>query len=222
MKRIDHAVILAAGRGLRLMPLTSTVPKPMAKLWGNTLLELGVSNLRQYVRKIHVTVGYKGAILADHAISIGVDSIINTSEKGNAWWISNSLLSNYDSPVLVNTCDNIAKINFKLLEEEYFSLGAPACMLVPVPPVEGFDGDFIVHDNNYILQLSRNSPTNLYCSGIQVLNPARITAKYSGINDFGELWSEMIVGRELMCSNIMPLTWIAVDTLEQLSRLNGA
>ena len=38
MRTFNHALIMAAGRGLRMMPLTSTKPKAMADLNGNSLI----------------------------------------------------------------------------------------------------------------------------------------------------------------------------------------
>ena len=35
MMNFSHALIMAAGRGLRMMPLTANKPKAMAKLNGN-------------------------------------------------------------------------------------------------------------------------------------------------------------------------------------------
>ena len=38
MSKIQHCLILAAGRGRRMMPLTESVPKPMAPHNGSTLI----------------------------------------------------------------------------------------------------------------------------------------------------------------------------------------
>ena len=33
--KIENAIILAAGRGVRMMPLSKNIPKPMLKINGN-------------------------------------------------------------------------------------------------------------------------------------------------------------------------------------------
>ena len=65
---INHAVILAAGRGVRLMPITKRIPKAMVKIKNQTLILRGIKRLHKYIKNIHITVGYKGSLLAKHAL----------------------------------------------------------------------------------------------------------------------------------------------------------
>jgi len=48
---------------------------------------MGLDKLKKYINFIHISVGYKGPILAKHLIEQKVSSIVNTDNKGNAWWI---------------------------------------------------------------------------------------------------------------------------------------
>ena len=63
---IRHGIIMAAGRGMRMAPLTDAIPKPMAPYDGTTLIARGISRLAERLEHIHVTVGYKKAMLAQH------------------------------------------------------------------------------------------------------------------------------------------------------------
>lgn len=59
MKKIDQAIILAAGLGKRLRPLTLTTPKPLLPLQGIPIIEMVLNRLRQQgVRKIVVNTHY--------------------------------------------------------------------------------------------------------------------------------------------------------------------
>ena len=216
MKRIRHAVVLAAGRGLRMMPATADLPKAMMPYLQSTLIANGIDCVRPHIDNIHVTVGYKGAILAQHSIEHGASSVHNTEGRSNSWWIFNTLLGDIDEPVFVLTCDNVTDLDFQALAEDYFALGEPGCLLVPVTPVPGIDGDYIFHDGPVVTELSRTRPAETYGSGIQVLNPARINRLCSGEGDFGTVWNELIAERQLYMSSVRPQKWFSVDTPEQL------
>ncbi|WOK05574.1 NTP transferase domain-containing protein [Imperialibacter roseus] len=220
MKSIDHALIMAAGRGVRMMPLTESIPKPMAPYNGSTLIANGIRKLRPHIKNVHITVGYKGAVLAEHVISLGVDSVLNTEGNGNVWWLFNTLMRYLDAPVCILTADNVTDIDFDILAKEYFHLGEPACMVVPVEPVVGLEGDFIHQKENLVLELSRHKSSSTYCSGIQVLNPALINRLVEPVDDFYALWSQLIEQKRLYCSDIYPSQWYTVDTIDQLKALN--
>jgi NDP-sugar pyrophosphorylase family protein len=213
---IKYALIMAAGRGSRMMPLTAALPKAMAPYDQSTLIAQGIQAISQYVPNVYVTVGYKGNILADHVISQGIRGLFDTSERDNAWWIFNTLMSCLDEPVYVLTCDNVVSLNFSLIEADYYRLGSPACMVVPVKPVSGLDGDYISQANNVITKLSRDSPTTSYCSGIQVLNPFHIAQMMPPQDDFYGVWSNLIIHQQLKCSSVYPEKWFVADTLQQL------
>ncbi len=216
--KISYAIIMAAGRGMRLMPLTDLVPKAMVPYNGSTLIAIGIGKIRKYIPNIYITVGYKGAMLAKHVIENNVSGILNTEGHDNAWWIFNTLLKHLDEPIFVLTCDNVTDLDFETLSQEYFSFNNPACMVVPVKPVEGLEGDYIFHENNRVKKLSRFEVSETYCSGIQVLNPCKINKLVPPVENFYDLWSSLIEKNELYCSNTLPSKWFAVDTVEQLQR----
>ena len=214
---ITHAVVMAAGRGLRMRPLTDSIPKAMAPLGESTLISEGIKKLKKEISNVHITVGYKGAMLASHVIENDVSTVINTEGKGNAWWLYHSLLSNIDSPIFVLTCDNIIKINFTSYSDEYYQIGSPACMIIPANPIEGIEGDFIVHDSkNFIQSLSRDDQTKIMSSGVQILNPAKINAITKSTQDFNDLWKQLIDLKEIKCSKNVLDSWYSVDDMVQL------
>ncbi len=217
---IQHALIMAAGRGMRMMPFTENMPKAMAPLAGTTLIANGIDKLKKRIPNIHITVGYKGAMLASHVIEHDVNSVLNTEGKDNSWWIYNTLMKNLDLPIYVLTCDNVIELDFDLMEKDYIAAGKPACMVIPVKPIAGLDGDFIFHDNQRITELSRTKTSEMYCSGIQVLNPKKINELTQPADNFYNVWMQLIELNQLYCSNIYPKQWYAVDTVNQLEAIN--
>ena len=211
---------MAAGRGMRMAPLTDAIPKPMAPYDGTTLIARGISRLATRVEHIHVTVGYKKAMLAQHVIEHGASSVFNTEGKSNCWWLYNTLLNQLDEPMLVLTCDNVVELDLELLEENYSSLNSPACMLVPVRPVPGLDCDYVFHENHVVREISRLKKADIYCSGIQVLNPQRLNQITQEGASFYDMWQQLINRQQLFVSSVYPKKWFAVDTIEQLTTLN--
>lgn len=222
MKRVNHALIMAAGRGSRMMPLTNVIPKPMAPYRGSTLIADGIAKIKAHIDNVHITVGYKGNTLAEHVVNLGVSSVFDTTGKGNAWWIFNTLLKYLDEPLVVLTCDNVVELDLDLLMDDYFGFGAPACMVVPVVPVLGLEGDFIFHHDNVVRKLDRHQPSDSYCSGIQILNPAKINALVEPTVGFYSVWEALMAQEQVYTSNIYPKQWFTVDTIDQLNALNSA
>ena len=63
------ALILAAGLGSRLRPLTDEVPKCMVKVNGVSIIDKQIQNLKENgVNELFVVTGYKGDILEKHII----------------------------------------------------------------------------------------------------------------------------------------------------------
>ena len=217
---IRHAIIMAAGRGMRMAPLTDAIPKPMAPYNGTTLIARGISRLAARIEHIHVTVGYKKAMLAQHVIEHGASSVFNTEGQSNCWWIYNTLLKQLDEPVFVLTCDNVVDLDFGLLEESYRSLNSPPCMLVPVQPVPGLEGDYVFCEGHVATEITRLRKTEIYCSGIQIVNPYRINQLTTEGESFYDVWQQLIAQKQLLVSSVYPLKWMAVDTIEQLATLN--
>lgn len=210
---------MAAGRGQRMMPLTESMPKAMAPYLNTTLIAHGIARVREHIEHVHVTVGYKGAMLAHYLVDQRVDTIFNTEGQPNAWWIHNTLMRLVDEPVFVLTADNVTDLDFRQLEEDHARLGEPAAMLVPVRPIPGLDGDFIRHESGRVTAISRTEPSDIYASGIQVMDPARVSAMTSPGGDFYSIWSELIARRQLFVSSVYPARWMTVDTIADLERL---
>lgn len=59
MNKIKRAIIMAAGRGERLYPVTLEIPKPLIKINGVPMIEIIIESLKANgINEIHIVVGY--------------------------------------------------------------------------------------------------------------------------------------------------------------------
>lgn len=112
------AVIMAGGKGQRLLPLTATTPKPLLPLGGKAIIDHIVGSLLEYgIDSISVTVNYLKEQLIDH-FSRPFDGVrINCVEEPGFLGTIGSLrfampLLKHDTVLLTNS-DAITDLNYE-------------------------------------------------------------------------------------------------------------
>lgn len=93
-----QCVILAAGKGTRLRPLTDTCPKPLVRVHGKTLLDHIVEALPSSVDELIIVHGYLGKMIREYCTSEfhgrKVTYVEQTEQNGTAkaLWLCEELL----------------------------------------------------------------------------------------------------------------------------------
>lgn len=211
----EYAIIMAAGKGERMKPLTNYVPKALAQYKGKALIYYVIDNLKQYIKHVYVTVGYKKELLLHDISEKGIAGFINTTGHDNAWWVYNSVMKYINKPIVVSACDLVWELlDFDKIYKEY-DKNMP-CMIIPVSAKSGIDGDFIFKENNIIKSLTRTKFARTYCSGVQIINPFLINKLTVPTDNWYAMWNQLIDKELLYCSNNSPENWLAFDTIEQL------
>ena len=72
---------------------------------------------------------------------------------------------------------------------------------------------------NIINRLSRKNKSDIYCTGIQILNPKKINKAIKKTDEFNILWKRLIKIKQLYVSNILPEKWFTVDSNENYQKL---
>ncbi|MDB9811417.1 sugar phosphate nucleotidyltransferase [Candidatus Pelagibacter sp.] len=204
--KVNTALILCAGYGKRLNPLTLSEPKPLLKVNEITLLEnsinliesLGIKkiiiNTFYLKHKIENFLGKKNFKLDIKVINDG-ESILNTGGG-----ILNMMNSSDDTDFLTLNPDTIWNINYikyiKKMENFYF-LNKVKNILLLVNKDISFDkklkGDFNLIES----KIKKHKKNDLIFTGCQIINKS-LFKSYS-IHNFSisEIWNELIIKDQL-------------------------
>lgn len=119
-----EAVLMAGGKGLRLRPITDTIPKPMIKIGGVPILERNIDRLANYgIKKIHISINYLGEKIIDYfgdgsKKELSINYLKETQPMGTIGSVS--LFNKYsENVVLIMNSDLLTNIDF---EEMYLKM----------------------------------------------------------------------------------------------------
>ena len=134
------AMVLAAGLGTRLRPLTNDRPKALVEINGRTLLEITLARLRQFgVREVIVNVHHFAGMVVEYLAArrnFGMrieisreDALLDTGGglKEAAWFFLEDAI---DEPFLLHNVDVISDIDLKRMIEFHRSREALATLAV--------------------------------------------------------------------------------------------
>ena len=204
--KINTALILCAGFGKRMQPLTFNVPKPLLKINNSTLLEQCIKLIINLgVKKIIINTFYlkekiknfldKNNFAVDISIIEDGNEILNTGGG-----IQNMINSSTENDFLVFNPDTLWGKNYieevKKMEKLYFSNKVQNILMV-VNKDLSFDkslkGDF----NLKKIILNKEEKNNFIYTGCQIINKS-LFDKYEISNfSINSIWDELIKSNSL-------------------------
>jgi len=212
------ALILAAGRGERMRPLTETLPKPLLRVGGHCLIEYHLHALaRAGVRDIVINHSWLGQQIVDY-LGDGrrYEVTIHYSAEGEtpletAGGIIQALPLLGEAPFILVNGDIWTDYDFTGLPQ---TLADKAHLVLVDNPVHHREGDFALDDT-----MLRNTGNKLTYSGIGVYSPALFHGLPTGVRplapllraaiDRGEITGEWYRGQ-----------WWDIGTPERLRELD--
>ncbi|MCB5190355.1 nucleotidyltransferase family protein [Methylobacillus arboreus] len=215
------AMILAAGRGERMRPLTDTTPKPLLQVGGKSLIVWHLERLAAAgFKDIVINHAHLGQQLED-ALGNGGQwglSIHYSSEQEaleTAGGIANALPLLGDEPFLVINGDVFCDIDFSLLRHSLQPDQLAYLVLVDNPPQHA-NGDFALDDGQLLL----DGRQRLTFSGVAVYTPALFRGVVRGeVAKLAPLLKEAIMrGQAAACHH--QGVWHDIGTPERLQSLN--
>ena len=206
MSDIDTAMVLAAGFGTRMRPLTETTPKPLIKLLGKPLIDWSMERLRAGgVTRFVVNTHYLAHQLEAHFADAGDVTIIHEPdilETGGG--VKNALHLLGDKPFFAVNTDAI------WLEGPYPALGrlrrnwrpeAMDAMLLLQPTVRAFDyygsGDYRLDPDGRAERRGEGEVVPYVFSGVQILHPRLFENAPDGAFSLNRIYDEAQVNGRL-------------------------
>ena len=213
------AMVLAAGRGERMRPLTDTTPKPLIKLEQYRLIEHHLLNLaRSGFTDIVVNVAWLGDQIIE-AIGSGEKYNLNItySDEGEqaletGGGIFNALPLLGDEPFLVVNGDVWTDYPFEKLYD--FKLKERAHLILINNPEHNPQGDFSIERD----RLVENENVKFTYSGIGVYSKAFFENCKAGKFPLAPMIRNFIT-RDEMSAELYQGKWVDVGTLERLEKL---
>ena len=182
------AMILAAGLGTRLRPLTNDRPKALVEVAGHTLLEIAMARMRQFgVREVIINTHHFAGMMAEYLKkhnNFGMRAEISEEDllldtggglKKAAWFFAGS-----QEPFIVHNVDVISTIDLGAMVAAHKASGALATLAVQKRETSRyllFDqklelcGRRLVKEGKTEMARPTDHPLELAFTGIHVISP---------------------------------------------------
>lgn len=224
-----RAMILAAGRGERMRPLTDSLPKPLLKVNGKPLIQWHVENLtRCGFKQIVINYAYLGRMIEDHlgdgsAYGCHIHYSREVEALETAGGIANTLSVLDDVFVIVNAdifCDfDFSKLISKMDHMDSDSDASMAHLVMVSNPEHHPEGDFALIGNQ--LHLKEDASNFLTYSGIGIYRTSMFRHIQPGNKGkLSPLLQEWIKKGKISGQHHSGL-WTDVGTPERLKNLNA-
>ena len=224
---IKKAMILAAGFGTRMRPLTEKIPKPLIKVGPKNLLERSIELL--------IKMGIDELVINTHHLSLEIDnflknknykiSITLTKEEellDTGGGILNATKKFENNPFFVLNPDTIWNKNYyeelKILENLYLENNKPALLLVDKTNShdKSFKGDFNFIENNHI---TRGTNNQHIFTGAQIINRSMFNGIKKKTFSMNEAWDQKIKEKKLLGQESNQ-TFFHVNSIKVYEELN--
>jgi len=223
-------MILAAGRGERMRPLTDTLPKPLLKVGGHALIEYHLKNLAQAgFENIVINHAYLGAMIESvlgDGDRYGVNITYSPESEAleTAGGIANALplLSNETQrlPFLVVNADIYCEIDYALSLNVLQTMRSDSDMLAHLVLVDNpehhADGDFAL--DNGLVCLTGNQ--KLTFSGIGIYQPEFFAEVQPGLPSKLAPLLRAAMQDKKVSGEYFAGSWLDVGTPERLGMLD--
>ena len=204
--KIKSALILCAGYGKRLQPLTNNIPKPLLNIKNINLLDNSLRFIQSIgIEKIKINTFYLGDKIQNYIESknypLNID-VVSDGEKilDTGGGIFNLIKQSDDEDFVILNPDTLWNSNyintFNEMEKYYFKNKIKNLLMV-VNKDKSFDtrlkGDFSLNKNKLIKKIEND----FIYTGCQIISKKVFQNINSNIFSISEIWNDLIDNKEL-------------------------
>ena len=216
--RPTHAMVLAAGLGKRMRPITATTPKPLVEVAGKALIDHGLDRLRAAgVATAVINVHWLADLVEVHVAKCASPKIVISDERAKLLETGGGIVKALpllgDKPFYLLNSDSFwiegYRRNLDLLAETWDD-GRMDALLMMAPTVGsiGYDGagDFQMTDDGRLTRRDERRVAPFVYSGAAILSPRlfegappvgqsfSLTRLFDRALDAGRLWGHRMDG----------------------------
>ena len=210
-KHVDTAMIMAAGKGTRMMPLTADRPKPLIEVGGVALLDHVLGHLRDAgIGKIVVNVHYRAEQVVQHLAHAASDFGVSISDerdllRDTGGGLVHALPVISDDPFICVNADNwwtnAGENAISRLIARWDDARMDVLMLL-IPLEAAFNsqgtGDFNMGEDGRLSRRQGDVPARYVWTGIQLLSQRLIIDPPADVFSTNVFWDRAIANGRCM------------------------
>ncbi len=221
------AMILAAGFGTRLKPITESIPKPLVEINGKPVIEYTLDALKKAgVKSVVINLHHLGALIEDRlgdGSAYGLDiryshEPVIKGTAGALLWARHML----DEPFYLINGDILFDIDLAILPQRMHTKNADALMvLYKATPQDMNIANIYLDGQAYVKSLFTPFPdtTPYIFTGIQILKPEAISYIPGNLHQPSttmHLYPEMLRSKRLIAGYVHSGLWIDIGSSDRL------
>ena len=221
---MTKTVILAGGRGVRLRPLTYTIPKPLLPIGEKPILEEIIERLKaQDLDDFIVAVGYRAELIETYFrdgahLGVHIAYVRETQPLGTAGPLSLARETlPPDEPLLLMNGDMLTDLDMRALLDQHRKAANEVTVVTREYALQHPYGVIQVEDGRITGIVEKPTVTDTVSAGIYVIQPSALDVIPEGqFFDMPDLINRLVAtGRTV---GVYPFAgeWLAIDRIDQL------
>ena len=226
--KIKYGMILAAGLGKRMQPLTFDMPKPLLEINNISLLERAINLLINCgVQEISINIHHLPDQIKSFINKKKFNTKINISDEVDLLLVTGGGVlagtNNFnDNPFFVINPDTLwnkaYEEEIRKLEEIYFENNKPCLLLVDktLSLDKSFNGDFNLKERT----VSKDKENQLIFTGLHITKRSFLKSEKSKVFSMNKIWGDLIKNKNL-CGLESKQKFYHLNTFEMYNKISS-